>query len=219
MTRMSDLVLLPLWVSGMLATGCPWNAAAQEPLVQGSCADPRACIETLHRGLLELSRGEAGAGVEYRYARLEPLINATHDLAFIARVAVRRHWTEFSAEEQQAFVRAFTRMSVMTYASRFVKLSEDTFRILEVNESAADRAHVVARISRDSQPDIPMEYLLNDGAQGWRIVNVIADGVSDLALRRAEYQRVLAEGSVADLIAELESQVEDLASVRPPGTR
>jgi len=138
------------------------------------------------------------------------LISATHDLPYIARVAVRRHWESFSTEEREGFVRAFARMSVMTYASRFVTLSEDTFRVLQVDGDDTDRARVVASISRDAQPDIPIEYLLQQDAGRWRIVNVIADGVSDLALRRAEYQRILAEGSVADLIAEIEGQIEDL---------
>jgi phospholipid transport system substrate-binding protein len=44
----------------------------------------------------------------------------------------------------------------------------------------------------------------------WRIINIIADGVSDLALKRAEYQRVLAAGSIEDLIAELERQAARL---------
>jgi phospholipid transport system substrate-binding protein len=47
-----------------------------------------------------------------------------------------------------------------------------------------------------------------DGA--WRIINIIADGVSDLALKRAEYQRILASGSIEDLIKELEAQTARL---------
>ena len=210
MIPMPELLTPPRWVLGILVTGSLWSAAAQVLLAQESCVDPRACVETLHRGLLELSREEAETDLDYRYTRIEPLIDATHDLDYIAQVAVRRHWAEFSAEEREAFVRAFSRMSVMTYASRFVKLSEDTFRILEVNDSGANRAHVLASISRDEQPDIPIEYLLQEGAEGWQIVNVIADGVSDLALRRAEYQRILADDSVEELIAHLERQIEGL---------
>lgn len=210
MIPMSEFFAPPRWVVGILVTGSLWSAAAQVLLAQESCVDPRVCIETLHRGLLELSREEAETDPDDRYARVEPLIDATHDLAYIAQVAVRRHWTEFSAEEQEAFVQVFARLSVMTYAARFVRLSEDTFRILEVNDSGASRAHVIASISRDEQPDIPIEYLLQEGAEGWRIVNVIADGVSDLALRRAEYQRILADDSVEELIAHLERQIGDL---------
>jgi phospholipid transport system substrate-binding protein len=52
--------------------------------------------------------------------------------------------------------------------------------------------------------------LLQNGAAGWRIINIVADGVSDLALKRAEYQRVLASGTLDTLIAELEAQTARL---------
>ena len=56
-----------------------------------------------------------------------------------------------------------------------------------------------------------MEYLLQqEGAAGWRIINIVADGVSDLALKRAEYQRILSTGSIDTLITELEAQTERL---------
>ncbi len=210
MKRISERFPLPRPLLSFIVAGALSSAAGQDPLPPDACVDPRACIETLHQGLVNLSGSAAERNLEVRYARLEPLISTTHDLAYIARVAVRRHWSGFSVEEQEAFVEAFSRLSVMTYASRFVTLSDDTFRILEVNESGTDRAQVVASISREPQPDIPMEYLLQESAGSWRIVNVIADGVSDLALRRAEYQRILADGSADDLIAELERQIEDL---------
>ena len=51
---------------------------------------------------------------------------------------------------------------------------------------------------------------LRQGDKGWRIINIVADGVSDLALKRAEYQRVLAHGTLDSLIKELETQTERL---------
>jgi hypothetical protein len=38
----------------------------------------------------------------------------------------------------------------------------------------------------------------------------LADGVSDLALKRAEYSRILADGTIDDLIEHLERQIADL---------
>ena len=40
------------------------------------------------------------------------------------------------------------------------------------------------------------------------IINMVADGVSDLAPKRAEYQRVFASGGIEGLIAELEKQTQ-----------
>ena len=171
---------------------------------------PMLCVEALHDGLIDLSLEQSAVGLAQRYQRLEPLIVATHDLPFIAEFTVRRHWASFADEEREAFLQSFQRLSVMSYASRFVALAEDTFSIHESRTLASGRVQVIATITRAEPPDIPIEYILHQDDAGWRIINVVADGVSDLALKRAEYQRVLGEGSVADLIEVLEEQIAAL---------
>jgi phospholipid transport system substrate-binding protein len=69
---------------------------------------------------------------------------------------------------------------------------------------------VDAEIVRGEERNIPLQYTLEDRGAGWRIVNIFADGVSDLALRRAEYQRILADGTLDDLLAHIESQTTAL---------
>ncbi len=171
-----------------------------------ACDTPMTCVEALHDGLISLSLEQSPVGLAQRSQRLEPLIVATHDLPYIAEFTVRRHWANFADEEREAFLQSFQRLSVMSYASRFVALSEDTFSIQESRALASGRVQIIASIGRAESPDIPLEYILHQGDSGWRIINVVADGVSDLALKRAEYQRVLGEGSVADLIEVLEEQ-------------
>jgi len=63
---------------------------------------------------------------------------------------------------------------------------------------------------RPGEADIPLEYLLQQKDGAWRIINIVADGVSDLALKRAEYQRVLATGTIDDLIRYVDEQTSRL---------
>lgn len=212
MTRQSEIRQLLLL--SFLAAGWASSAIGQVADLQSACDTPRGCIDALHSGLVALSLEESVTESNNRYEHLAPLITTTHDLPYIARFTVRRQWEDFSEEARERFVRSFITLSVMTYASRFVTLSEDTFRILGVTETGSGRVQVEASIARDQQPDIPIDYLLRQDEKGWRIVNVIADGVSDLALKRAEYQRVLAEGSVADLIKYVEDQIQAIEA--PP---
>jgi phospholipid transport system substrate-binding protein len=67
-------------------------------------------------------------------------------------------------------------------------------------------------VARAGQPDVSLEYLLQQDETGFRIINIVADGVSDLALKRAEYQRLFASGGIDGLVAELEQQTQRLAS-------
>lgn len=171
---------------------------------------PVATVETLQRGLATLAQHE-DATIEQRYAALEPLIDATHDLPYIAEFALRRQWSALSDADRERFIAAFRRLSVTTYAARFANVGPDTFGPTSVaGNSGAERVEVSTSIRRSGAADVPMQYLLQKESSGWRIINIIADGVSDLALKRAEYQRLLNAGSIDGLIAELDVQAERL---------
>ncbi len=169
---------------------------------------PSATIKSLQDGLIAAASKPT---IDERYRALEPLITATHDLPYIAEFALRRQWSTLTDEQKQRFIAAFRRLSVMTYAARFGTVGADAFRPIEAGEpDAGGRVQVATAIKRNGQADVSLEYLLQQREQGWRIINIIADGVSDLALKRAEYQRVFASGGLDGLVAELEAQTQRL---------
>jgi phospholipid transport system substrate-binding protein len=172
---------------------------------------PAATIATLQKGLITVARRQPQATIDERYRALEPLIVATHDLPYIAEFALRRQWGSLSESDRQRFVAAFQRLSVMTYAARFTNVGPETFKAATQGSLAEPkRVQVSTAIARTGAADVSLDYLLQQGAAGWRIINIVADGVSDLALKRAEYQRVLTSGSLDTLIAELEAQAARL---------
>ena len=103
-------------------------------------------------------------------------------------------------------------VSATVFGTTAGTVAADAFRALEAGEpDASGRVQVATAIKRDGQADVSLEYLLQQDQQSWRIINIIADGVSDLALKRAEYQRVFASGGIDGLIAELEQQTQRLS--------
>jgi phospholipid transport system substrate-binding protein len=193
---------------------CAFAAGALAPAaraVEIVTDSPATTIATLQRGLAEAA-AQPAATVAERYRVLEPLIDATHDLPYIAEFALRRQWASLAEEDRERFVAAFRRLSVMTYAARFEAVGPDTFRpITEAAADAAGRAEVATAVARAGMPDVSLEYLLHETPAGWRIINIVADGVSDLALKRAEYQRLYANGGIDGLVAEVEAQTRRLA--------
>jgi phospholipid transport system substrate-binding protein len=186
-----------------------WPSAAQEAVATDT---PAATIASLQQALMAASGRTSSSTVEQRYRALEPVIVATHDLPYIAEFALRRQWPSLTEDDRERFIAAFQRLSVMTYAARFGNVASDAFRPLETAEPDGNaRVQVATGIKREGQPDVSLEYLLQQSMERWRIINIIADGVSDLALKRAEYQRVFAERGIDGLITELEQQTARLA--------
>jgi phospholipid transport system substrate-binding protein len=197
-----------LWSSAIAACvlGAGLGAAADV-----ATDSPTATIASLQQALVALPREQPKATVEERYRALEPVVVATHDLPYIAEFALRRQWSSLAAADRERFIAAFQRLSVTTYAARFGNVAADAFRPIEEGApDAAGRVQVTTAIKRDGQPDVSFEYLLQRNGESWKIINIVADGVSDLALKRAEYQRLFASGGIEGVIAELEQQADRL---------
>jgi phospholipid transport system substrate-binding protein len=172
---------------------------------------PTATISALQQGLITAA-SQPGATIEQRYTALEPIVVATHNLPYIAEFALRRQWESLAEEDRARFIAAFQRLSVMTYAARFKAVGANTFRpITAAPADAGGRVQVSTAVARADQPDVSLEYVLQQDGASWRIINIVADGVSDLALKRAEYQRLFSGAGVDGLVADLEAQTAQLA--------
>ena len=167
--------------------------------------DARALIEEFHAALAGVSAGEA---VDYdaRYDSLAQIIDTTHDLAFISRLTLGLHWKDLDEAQRAAFIQRFRELSIATYAARFAELDEDQFEIIERVAQPRGRELVRAQLHIADREPLSFDYLLHATDDGWRIVNIIVDGVSDLALKRAEYSQQMRDGDFDTLLTLLDEQ-------------
>ena len=163
-----------------------------------------AVIERLHGRLVEVAATEPAPSLERRFEALAADIRETHDLTTMGRLTVRRYWRGWSEDQRTAFSDAFERLSITTYASRFANIGPDAFAVIDAAEAGDDVYEVNAVIRRSDAADVPMRYQLQLDGENWRIINVFADGVSELSLMRSEYFDILESGGLEALLSELE---------------
>ena len=167
-------------------------------------AGPEQVVNRLHDTLLALSSSELS--VAERAARLEPVVRETHNLAFIARLMLRRDWEQLDAQQRKQFLERFARLSVMDYAGRFRDMQQGQFAIRALDASRANRARVEAELTTRKR-SVSFVYTLDHGEHGWQIVSIVVDGVSEMALRRNEYSDTLANQGFAALLALVDKQI------------
>ena len=146
-------------------------------------------------------------GYQGRYDLLAPVVDQTHDLDFIARTALGANWTQLTAEQQRAFTDVFRKLSIGSYAGWFKSHEGERFEFLERQPMPRDQVMVRTRLVQKGGEPVRFDYVLREGKEGWRIVNVLADGVSDLALKRVEYRAILQRDGFAALIDMLKKKV------------
>jgi phospholipid transport system substrate-binding protein len=199
--RKAGLVIL-LILASLVARATPDEAVpAAAPSASGT-------VTRLQDGLIALMR--SGDDDEARTAAVTELLRATHDLPYIARVVLGRHWRALSPEEQATFISKFEELSVVNYTARFHGYGGERFEVAD-EQVVSDEEHSVRSTLRTAKGTThEFVYVLHRDGDAWRIVNIVVDGVSDLALKRAEYGRLMDAGGFPALLSELGRQTEHL---------
>jgi len=201
------VVICLLWCAQTLAqTGeVPEASAVREAT---------AVVASLHDALFELGAGKE-LSIDQRYILLVPIVNETHDLPFIARFVLRRFWDDLDATERAQFVERFATLSVMNYASRFAGFDPEMVDVSGAESVNATRVQVDATLQTPEDGELTLSYTLHRADEKWMIVNIVASGVSDLALRRSEYSKVMNEDGYDGLLKYVEGQTARLAEGIP----
>jgi phospholipid transport system substrate-binding protein len=168
-----------------------------------AAADPGQQVDALHAVLVQAMKH--GGTVAERIAIVDDQVFALFDFETIARVSVGREWTKMQAIDQTRLVDLLRRLSVATYADRFDKFEGQRFERQGVQTSKTGSV-VKTVIVRSNGERVPLHYYFRAG----KIFNVVADGVSDLALRRSDYGSILKREGLAALFKHVEQNVAEL---------
>lgn len=185
---------------------------ASAAVAPASDALPAAPVETLHRTLLEIMRTASGSGAAASRERsLEPVLRKVFDLGRLARVALGPHWNELDSGQRTRMVDVVSRYTAASYAARFDGYSGERFETTGTHPLRRGRVLVRTLLHPPGGEPVRLDYVVQP-RDGWRIVNVVANGVSELALRRAEYDAVMAAEGFEGLVGRLERQIADLVA-------
>src|SRR5260370_12306266 len=95
-------------------------------------SDPAAIqVQRLHTSLLDSMRAGSSLAITDRYRKLEPVIEQVFDLPLMTRLAIGPGWTNFSGEQQQAAIAAFTRLTIASYVHNFHKFAGENFELYD----------------------------------------------------------------------------------------
>jgi len=184
---------LALFGMALLALCFPSAPAAGEDSAQG-------VTEQFHKVLLQ------AAGLEMigeREALLGPAIADAFNVERIASVSLGRTWKGLSEAERTEFTELLAALIVATYADRFDQYTGQRF-VTDRVEAVRTGFVVYTTLERPGNSSVSLNYFLRDGG----IFNVVADGVSDLSLRRADYNSIVKKEGYASLLAHLRNKIK-----------
>lgn len=124
------------------------------------------------------------------------------------RLAAGRHWRQANEQQRDALVEAFKNTLVRTYSgalSKVDQLSEIKVQPFRGDPEAAD---VVVRsvVSQRSNPDVAVDYRMENTPEGWKIYDINIEGIWLIQNYRNQFSQVINEQGFDGLVDALNKQ-------------
>jgi phospholipid transport system substrate-binding protein len=182
----------------------PAAASPAAPAASAPATDAVKPVETLHAALLDSMKQAKQLGVQGRYNKLAPAVDAAFDFQAMTQAIVGPGWANMSAADRKNITDAFRRTTIAQYARNFDGYNGEQF---VTNPQVQDRGGekiVSTQMTRSGNTPISFIYKLDNAHGGWKIEDVYANGfVSQVATKRSEYAATLKSGGAASLTQKL----------------
>jgi len=148
-----------------------------------SAADARKPVERLNNTLIEVMKGGA----------------------------LGTHWKKLEQPQKLAFMDKLTDLSVATYAAQFKEYGGESFQFDSGQDIKNGRLLLRYNLVAPKEKPIRFEYFVGQFNGQWHIINIVVDGISDLALKKAQYTSVIDREGFDALLNKLTQKIADYA--------
>jgi phospholipid transport system substrate-binding protein len=167
--------------------------------------DPLDPINRFHTGLIEMMKTPDYVD---RNSRLRPIVQGTFDTATVARIALGRNWSNLPETDKTTLSNLMAEVIVSSYASRFPEYEEQQFEVIGEKPMKSNRTIVRTRMLTTTEI-VELDYQLVSLEGQWKIFDVIANGVSDLSLKRATYSSTFKASGFNGVIEEINQTIQN----------
>ncbi len=167
----------------------------------------------LQQSLIEAMRKGEQLDHAERVAFLAPVIEQTHDFDRIIKTIIGSTlWHQMDQSQQNLIIETFRKLSIATYAGQFKEFSGEQFKLLEQRDLPRDQKLVRSQLVTDDGEVVSFDYVLHRPDGHWRVINILFDGVSDLAIKRSEYRSIMQRKGFQSLIDMLNVKISEAES-------
>src|ERR671910_1863327 len=157
-------------------------------------------IEILKSAKLDTSKDRAPV-----IAQLREIVYTRFDFEEMAKRSLGSHWRRLNPQQQKEFVSAFTELLETTYADK-IDLYEGQ-QVDYIGETIdKNYAEVNTRVIGKNRQTYTVDYKLHEVGGKWRIYDVIAENISLVNNYRSQFNRVVVNSSIEELIKRIKQK-------------
>jgi len=155
---------------------------------------------------------------DQKQAGLEKIFGDNVDFPWIGRFVMGRYWREATPDQKTRYVAEYQKFEILHYTSRFTNYTGGSVKVTSDKDDGNGEYTVSMQMQSDDANSEPVlvDYRVrkNTNKPGFKIFDVIVEGVSLLTTQRSEFTAVLNDKGIDYLIDQLAKKPpEDDASV------
>ena len=180
-----------------------------EPAIPSHVAVPVGLVERLQSSMLEIIKESPHLNYAERFAAIEKIVRFSFDIPAMARATYGPGYGALTSEQKRLWLKTYEQFHISSLASSMGKYQGQKYRTVGFLEPGQNLVIVESKLDFPGRTaDLFIDYRVFRTPEGWRIVDVYSPPtISEVAMRRAEYQTVLKRRGFDGLIAEMKSRI------------
>ena len=178
---------------------------------------PEALVKQVTQEILDavktdkkLAAGDKQRALQIAEEKVLPHI----DFEEATRLAVGRAWAQATPEQKKRLVGEFRRMLVRIYSNAIEPYQGQTIKVAPVRMKPGDTEVTVHNtFIRSGGKGIPFDYSMRKTEKGWKIYDIVVEGISLVLTYRSEFDSVVKQEGIDGLIKRLASKNAPAAAV------
>ncbi len=173
---------------------------------QTAVADDKKDAEEVLKGKLEtvisiLEKKELNE--EAKKKEIVEIVTPMFNFSLMSKLTLgKKHWPGFTKEQKERFTELFTKRLKDSYLDKMMLYTDEKIEY-KVPVQVGKKVQIPTILtSKDNK--ISMLYKLYKSKQGWRIYDLEIQGVSLISTYRSQFDEILRNKTVDDLLAKLE---------------
>jgi len=126
------------------------------------------------------------------------------DFEEATRLAVGRSWAKATPEQKKRLTQEFRNMLVRTYSNAIQPYEGQQMKVMPVRMKPGDTEVTVQnQFMRGGAQPVKIDYSMRKTDQGWKIYDIVVEGVSLVLTYRSEFDAVVKQEGIDGLIKRL----------------
>ena len=190
---------MKIWLSGLallvaLLVACPVFAGVPLDTVK---ANVTSVLDVLRDPKL---RGEAGR--KAKEEKIEAAADALFDFVELSKRTLGLNWNKFTVEQRKEFVRLFETLLRGIYIDRITAYTDEQVNFTKEVPLSQTTAEVDSTVTGKGGR-VGIDYRVIKEESGWRVYDVVIDGVSLISNYQTQFREILANNPPEKLLETL----------------